>query len=116
MRISVLVEDDLGHKFQGEAVLQPQRKASAAPRQRSTSSHSASSGKPPKPKHALKMLYEKGVFKTDQTFGAIEVELGRLEYNFPKPTLMMALGSVPFLTRRGAKGSYRWVQKYKPGA
>ena len=72
-------------------------------------------GKKPKATDAVKAAYEKGVFKTEQNLGAIEKALAGLEFNFPKSTLMMALGSASYLTRRGKTGNFRWIQKYKPG-
>lgn len=115
MKVSVLVEDDSGQQYRGEIILKPHHRGKMATSQEKAAGHAHASSKPPKPKHALRTLHEKGVFRTEKTFGAVEQEVAKLECNFPKPTLMMALGSAPFLTRRGTKGNFRWIQKYKPG-
>jgi|GEM_PF-2147143 hypothetical protein len=115
MKVTVPVEDDSGGQFSGEAVLKPRSKGATAIRREKAPAYVRASNKPPKPKHVLKGLHEKGVFKAEKTFAAIEQEVANLECNFPRSTLMMALGSARFLTRRGTKGNYRWIQKYKPG-
>jgi hypothetical protein len=114
MKVSVVVEDDSGHKFHGEVELKPQRKSGKSAH--SPKAVARASVKGVSAPAAVRVLWEKGKFKTAQTFGEIERELGELEYNFPKNTLTMALGSAAYLTRRGARGSYRWIQKYKAGA
>lgn len=116
MKISVIMEDDSGRQFHGEAVLSPRRRGGRSARRGETATHSRASGRAPKPKDALRVIYEKGVFKDEKNLASIQAELAKLEYNFPKSTLMMALGSASYLTRRGTRGNFRWIQKYKPGA
>lgn len=114
MKVSVVVEDDSGHKFDGEVELKPQRKTGKSGHSPKAVAHASAKGV--SAPEALKVLWEKGWFKTSLTFGEIERELGKLGNNFPKNTLTMALGRAVYLTRKGASGSYRWIQKYKAEA
>lgn len=116
MKMSVVVVDESGRRFEGEVALKPQthsRKVTAPP---SALSRAPDRDRPASAPQAVSALWKKGTFRTPQSFGTIETALSELEYNFPKPTLMMALGSAPFLTRRGPRGNYRWIQKYKAGS
>ena len=61
---------------------------------------------------ALRILWKEGVFLTPMNVRAIEAELARRGYNFGDKNLMMALRSAKFLTRRGQKGSFTYVQKH----
>ena len=61
---------------------------------------------------ALRLLWERGFFRSWRTKGAVEGELARGGYHFSGPELGMALMRAPHLTRKGTKGSYQYVQKY----
>ena len=61
---------------------------------------------------ALIILWKDKVFLKSQDVKTIEKELEERGYNFTAKNLMMALKSVKFLTRKGIKGSYIYVQKH----
>ncbi len=114
MKVRLSVEDDAGRTYEGELVLT--RKAghgktrhSAKPRM----SHVPSS--PKKPSDALKALHVGGVFASERNFGAVESALAKIHCNFPKASLAKALERARFLTRRGKRGNFRWIQRFKPG-
>ena len=119
MKVSVIVKDNSGNIFEGEADLRLKRhgiKSVAARRALPGSSPAAAaeSGHPRTPTDGLRRLYEKGVFKAQREFKEVEEELAKIDCNFPKPSLAKALERAEFLTRRGKRGSYRWIQKYPP--
>lgn len=61
----------------------------------------------------LKMLWKEGFFnKTPKNQPEITKRLCDLGYNFSAATLGMALKDAKYLTRKGAKGSYKYVQKH----
>ena len=61
---------------------------------------------------ALAILWKGGVFLTPKNVAAIQAELAKRGYNFGDKNLMMALKTSKFLTRKGPKGSYTYVQKH----
>jgi hypothetical protein len=61
---------------------------------------------------ALGELWKDEKFKQALSFPDIQAALGIEGYNFPRNTVMMALQSADFLTRRGGRGNYTWTQKY----
>ena len=61
---------------------------------------------------ALKILWKEKVFFKPKDVKTIEAELEKRGYNFNDKNLMMALKSSKFLTRKGDKGNYLYVQKY----
>lgn len=61
---------------------------------------------------ALRILWKEGVFSTPKNVRTIEGELAKRGYNFGDKNLMMALRSSKFLTRKGQKGSFSYVQKH----
>jgi hypothetical protein len=113
MKVRLTIEDDSGRTYHGEIVLDS-RGSSRATREKATPKHSPSD--PTNPTQALKHLHQKGIFKTERDLGAVEGELAKIDCNFPKPSLAKALSRADFLTRRGSRGTYRWIQRYKPGA
>ncbi len=64
--------------------------------------------------HLLRELWSQGFFSSEKTFPSIKVELGKLGSNPSDPNLGMALGDATFLTRRGKRGKYRYIQKHAP--
>lgn len=116
MRVKLSIEDDAGRTYQGEIVLDSQGSQKTARRRKAAPKHAHGSSDPTKPAQALKHLHNKGIFKTERNLAAVESELGELDCNFPKASLAKALERADFLTRRGSRGSYRWIQRYKPGA
>lgn len=61
---------------------------------------------------ALKLLWEEKILLKPKTYKLIDEELERRGYNFQEKNLMMALKSAKFLTRKGSKGQYQYVQKH----
>jgi hypothetical protein len=109
MKVQVRVSEN-GKTYEGEVVLAEVRSRSGkreAP---------AAKPRPSRPSEALDSLYKKGFFRTERTLGSAVEQLGKDGYNFSRPSVLMALQSRVFLQRRGAKGSYRFVQKYPPSS
>ena len=114
MKARLTIEDDSGRTYHGDVALRLQgvsrkKNRKEAEPQRATTD-------PKKPAQALKHLHEKGIFKTERTLGVVEAELGKMDCNFPKASLAKALERADFLTRRGSRGNYRWIQRFKSGA
>lgn len=61
---------------------------------------------------ALKILWEEGAFRKWMKIAAVVEELSKKEYNFPLMNVSIALQRAPYLTRRGKRGSYKYIQKY----
>ena len=61
---------------------------------------------------ALKILWKEKVFFKPKDVKTIEAELEKRGYNFNDKNLMMALKLSKFLTRKGNRGNYLYVQKY----
>ncbi|PYU53176.1 MAG: hypothetical protein DMG48_02775 [Acidobacteria bacterium] len=119
MKLSFLLEDDSGHVFEGDVDLKLKRSTAKPPSTKHNvprSAHSASAEHPRTPTDALHRLHQKSIFKIEREFQAVEEELGKIDCNFPKPSLAKALERAKFLTRHGERGSYRWIQKYPPGS
>lgn len=114
MMVGLTIEDDSGRTYHGEVEMALQG-VSKKVRRKAPQPQSASA-EPKKPTQALKHLHEKGIFKTERTLGVVEAELGKMDCNFPKASLAKALARADFLTRRGTRGNYRWIQRFKPGA
>jgi hypothetical protein len=60
----------------------------------------------------VKILWEGRFFRTWQKFGAVEEALAKRENHFPRAVLAKALERASYLTRRGKKGSYEYIQRY----
>ena len=61
---------------------------------------------------ALRILWKEKVFFEAKSVNVIKRELEKHGYNFTDKNLMMALKNAKFLTRRGEKGDYSYVQKH----
>ena len=61
---------------------------------------------------SLRLLWKEKSFLKPLELREIEAELEKRGYNFSDKNLMMALKGAKFLTRKGAKGHYRYVQKH----
>jgi hypothetical protein len=61
---------------------------------------------------ALKHLWEEGFFRVARKGTAIDSHLAKRGNNFSPPELGMALKRARYLTRRGKRGSYEYIQKY----
>ena len=114
MKARLTIEDDSGRTYSGEVVLTSQ--GSAKKIQRKGPKPKLASSDPKKPTSALRHLHEKGVFKAQRNLGEVETELSMIDCNFLKASLAKALERADFLTRRGTRGNYSWIQRYKPGA
>jgi hypothetical protein len=61
---------------------------------------------------ALRLLWQEKVFLKPKDVRTIEAELAKRGYNFADKNLMMALKDAKFLTRKGERGNYSYVQKH----
>jgi len=61
---------------------------------------------------ALKLLWKEKAFIKPMDVKTIAGELEKRGYNFSDKGLMMALRSAFFLTRKGNRGHYQYVQKH----
>jgi len=113
MKVTLKIEDDSGRTYEGNLVLTPHAAANRIEKKKSNRSPVANA--PRTPTAALKHLHAQGVFRLERTLAAVEADLSKIDCNFPKASLAKALERAGFLTRRGKRGNYRWVQKYKPG-
>lgn len=64
--------------------------------------------------YLLKQLWHQAFFSGEKNFNDIKTGLGRYGSNPSDPNLGMALGAAKFLTRRGTRGDYRYIQKHAP--
>src|SRR5208337_4763503 len=113
-----MVQDNSGNVFEGKVDLHLKKQgikfAAVSPAPASLPA-AATTSHPRTPTDALRRLHQKGVFKAEREFKAVEEELAKIDCNFPKPSLAKALERADFLTRHGKRGGYRWIQKYPPG-
>ncbi|HET9177430.1 MAG TPA: hypothetical protein VFQ24_03645 [Terriglobia bacterium] len=58
------------------------------------------------------MLWRDGLFRTPKTQPQIVTHLAGTGHNFGAPELGMALKRAEYLTRRGTRGCYEYIQKY----
>ena len=61
---------------------------------------------------ALKLLWYDKFFFQPKDAKAVEAVLSKRGYNFSDKNLLMALMRATFLTRKGQKGNYTYVQKH----
>jgi len=61
---------------------------------------------------ALKILWKKNFFLKPKNPSEIEKELQKEGYNFEKHNFFMALRNAKFLTRKGSKGNFSYIQKH----
>lgn len=61
---------------------------------------------------ALRILWHDQVFLKNKKLSDVKVELEKRGYNFTDYNLSMALKNAKFLTRKGAKGDYTYIQKH----
>lgn len=59
----------------------------------------------------LEILWQEGIFKSGHKFNSISQILGERGNNFSKPELSISLQRANFLTRRGTRGSFEYIQK-----
>lgn len=61
---------------------------------------------------ALRILWRDRVFLKNKKLGDVKAVLEKRGYNFTDFNLSMALRNAKFLTRKGAKGDYAYIQKH----
>jgi len=61
---------------------------------------------------ALKILWKEGAFRKWMRIAAVVEELSKKEYHFPLMNVNMALQRASYLTHKGKRGGYEYVQKY----
>jgi hypothetical protein len=64
------------------------------------------------PAESLKLLWGKKFFKTWKKYSQIVQYLSTAGYHFSTPELGMALKRAKYLTRRGRRGNYEYIQKH----
>ena len=64
------------------------------------------------PTESLKILWGKGFFKGWKKYAQIVKYLSTVGYHFSTPELGMALKRAKYLTRRGRRGNYEYIQKH----
>ena len=60
----------------------------------------------------LKLLWSQSFFSIERNFDAVIIELNKIGVNPTNPALAMALGRAKFLTQKGKRTQYRYIQKY----
>ena len=58
------------------------------------------------------MLWGEGFFRAWRSANAIDTHLGKIDHHFSPFELGMALKRARYLTRRGTRGRYEYIQKY----
>jgi hypothetical protein len=61
---------------------------------------------------ALNFLWAEGFFRAWKKKAVIDVKLAQRDNHFTDAELGMALKRAPYLTRRGNRGSYEYIQKH----
>ncbi len=59
----------------------------------------------------LQRLWQKGHFKVARTLPAVDDHLAKNGYNFGASELAHALARASYLTRKGKRGAYTYIQK-----
>ena len=62
----------------------------------------------------LRELWSQGFFSIERNFKSVKDEFSKLGSNPTDANLGMALSRATFLTQRGKRGSYRYIQKHAP--
>jgi len=61
---------------------------------------------------SLKLLWKKKFFFKGKTISEVKTELEKAGYNFADSALANALTRSTFLTQKGSRGNYAYVQKH----
>jgi hypothetical protein len=61
---------------------------------------------------ALKFIWEIGFLKSWKKLAQFEEKFSQKGYHFSNAELGMALKRAKYLTRRGGRGNYEYIQKY----
>ncbi len=61
---------------------------------------------------SLKLLWKNGFFKEWRNYCKVVSRLSQDGYHFPDKTLGMALLRAKYLTRRGERGKYEYIQRH----
>jgi hypothetical protein len=112
MRAKLTITYD-GKRFVGEAELHPV--GSEGP---PAGPHAAGTDTPRdvarKPSEAVGLVYRKGFFKDRRALSDVVNVLQQAGYFFSRQSILAALKAAGFLAQTGARGSYRFVQKFPP--
>ena len=111
MKVTIQVVDDAGNIFAGEATLD-RISGDGKTQVRQKAKGQRPIGGNIKCPSAIERLWKDEQFRQALSFQAVKSALAGQGYNFPRNTLMMALQSAAFLTRRGGRGSYTWTQRH----
>jgi hypothetical protein len=65
-----------------------------------------------KPSEAIRMLWKGKIFLKQKSLAEVMQELEKRGYNFSVQAIDMALKGSKYLTRKGSRGDYKYVQKY----
>jgi repressor of nif and glnA expression len=65
-----------------------------------------------KPSEAIRLLWKDKVFLKPLSLAEVMQELEKRGYNFTLQAIDMRLKGSKYLTRKGPKGDYKYVQKY----
>lgn len=63
------------------------------------------------PTENLQRLWKEGFFKAWRKFKQVDEHLAKSDYHFGAPELGKALERAAYLTRRGKRGDYEYIQK-----
>lgn len=107
MRIHITITDEKGNQYEGNAILEK------AIKQKGKTVVSKQHSKP-KPSGAVHTLYIDNFFKEEKKLSDVTKALSKQGYNFNKDSVYRALQNADFLNVKGAKGSYRFLQKFPP--
>ena len=61
---------------------------------------------------SLIILWEKGIFRNWVKITNVVEELSKRGYHFPSANVGKALQRAKYLTRRGKRGNYKYIQKH----
>ena len=111
MKAQITITHD-GNTYTGQVMLE--RSAAESPSKTSRMKATRVSAKAIGASDAVSRTYETGFFAFAKSFSAVEAELSKAGFHFNKSSVMYALRHAEFLQTRGAKGSYKFVQKYPP--
>jgi hypothetical protein len=111
MKLHITVTDDVGNTY--EAVADLTRTTKNEP-----SVKKAQKIKAPTtiigPAGAIKKLYYENFFKTEKSLEQVMSKLGDKGVNFDVRLVSMALYRAKYLTKKGTRGSYTYIQKHPP--
>jgi hypothetical protein len=112
MRVNITVTDDRGNTFEGTAELTKQ--TAKKPAKSKTPQLVRKSNAVTGPAGALKKLYNAHFFKTYKSIADVMKKLSEEGINYSIQLVSMALFRAKYLTKKGTKGNYQYIQKQPP--